>query len=293
MATQDELRIQAQQLLQESAALSRQSADKQFDASEILGSMGTIVDGGVSPTIHPRADSVVNLKPYSRAVYQKVLGDDVRITWEQGLDSLSVAGQLLKADVVPDSGGSTRAMVGGRMAGGKEFSLYQTLQLPDDFEFGGTGVHKGGKLGFGLAAANEGNKPGGGSYNPHGFTVRHMWRQEPRTGDKPVLVLYSYTADDPEVKNRDTYSDYELIPGVAHKLHTRVRVNDRGQSNGWFSLAAGGRTIAERRNVFFMEGEPTIDEFLMQFFYGGNNELWSPTRLNTICLAEVGFQRHA
>jgi len=228
----DEIRQQGQKLLQESAELSRQSADKQAAASEIFAQLAGCTQDKTEPTIHPPEQSDARTEiPFEHLgdFYQPKMPE----LWWANQETLSdVTGYndgsfdaLVKPQANPPS---TRIQQNNLLTGTRSYRVEQTVTLLDPFSWS-DGSQASGKLGMGLATYEV---VVGGSLSKGGGSCRFSFhgKKGERTGK---VALYSYDQKRNQKYGRVT----ELGPltvGVPTTMKMEVGLNSGFNSDdGW------------------------------------------------------------
>lgn len=264
--TQDELRIYAQKLLQESATLSRQSADKQFEASEILGQLEVIGS--------PAADKRVLVpSEFVSELYDPPMSK----WWGTRMGNVSAYSDgTFEVITRPTDTGSEHVIQNAFIKDTpREYEVEQTVTLLEPFSWS-KGKHIGGKLGMGLASYEQ---VSGGIESRGGWSVRFGFRDG-------RVILYVYHQNRPTKWGQD-YDLGVLEVGVPVTVKMRVRVNSTfAQSDGVLKGWYNGELVVHKGDMLYQsassvprEGKYDLTNAFVVFslFHGGNTEEWSPS----------------
>ena len=193
-------------------------------------------------------------------------------------DRISIAaGAIMQRFDATDYGSHHDQAAAKVKSGFREYTIEQTVKFADDFD-----AVLGGKFGFGMTGGT-GETTSGGSVNPAGFSVTHMWRPSATPG-MIALVLYTYQANR-KFNNGGTWGDDNPIGlvtlGEWHAVKTVIGLNsDASKADGYMRVSIDGKPAMEVLGVQWQsEGNPGEDMRLeYKAFFGGNTAKHAPKK---------------
>ena len=153
----------------------------------------------------------------------------------------------------------------------EEAELSYTICFQEGFDWA-----LGGKLpGFGVGPVETLISGGRPMTQKGGATVRNMWY-----GDKMKNYIYAHGMKGPYGDTFGVAPAGKLIPGTAHRVTSRVKLNDLGKKNGIFEVKLDGKVIlyTDKLELRVAGGPQYIEILSLVTFMGGSDKRFAPER---------------